>query len=87
MVGDAFEGVFLRAGHYMNKVGETAEAKIGFGELNPFQNLSLRRRLQLSLKGGSGIAFLMPSCPSPSQEIRRSGARHAANPCTLRGAF
>lgn len=64
MLGDGFGGLFLKAGNYMNKVGETVEGKRkppGFNRFSP-KGWTTRRRVPKMGAGYKGLSFVPPGC-------------------------
>ncbi|MGK0379863.1 MAG: hypothetical protein ACJA1Z_003691 [Patiriisocius sp.] len=64
MLGDGFGGLFLKAGNYMNKVGETVEGKrkrIGFDTFRP-KSWTTRRPVPKMDTGYKGLSFVPTGC-------------------------
>ena len=64
MLGDGFGGLFLKAGNYMNKVGETVEGKRkrpGFNRFSP-KSWTTRRPVPKMGPGYKGLSFVPPGC-------------------------
>lgn len=62
MLGDGFGGLFLKAGNYMNKVGETVEGKrTGLNRFSP-KGWTTRRPVPKMGAGYKGLSFVPPGC-------------------------
>jgi hypothetical protein len=64
MLGDGFGGLFLKAGNYMNKVGETVEGKRkrpGFQTFRP-KSWTTRRPVPKMGTGYKGLSFVPTGC-------------------------
>jgi hypothetical protein len=62
MLGDGFGGLFLKAGDYMNKIGETVEGKRpGLNRFSP-KSWITRRPVSKMGAGYKGLSFVPPGC-------------------------